>query len=298
MKEYFIWLAKLLTVFLIVFVFFAGIIGAIASMGAEKIKLASEESKGVAVVELRGIIDGSDDILKELQKHLKDDNIHGVLLQIDSPGGPVAPSQAIYSAVERFKERKPIVAVMGTVAASGGLYAALGASKIYAQPGTLTGSIGVVLQLPNFQELSERIGIEMITIKSGNLKDAGNAFRPMTPEDREFFQQTADAAHEQFVSHVIKSRDLSREAVEIFSDGRILLGSEAKELGIIDEMGDLYQAGRAVYELAGVELAADEIPNLIFKDRRFEDFRRFFGAISRAPDALLQHARLNSIIFQ
>jgi len=296
MKEYFVWLAKLVTVMLVIFLFFGVLIGMIASLGSEQIKLASEQNKGVAVVELKGIIDSSDQVLKDLQKHLNDDNIYGIILDVDSPGGTVAPSQVIYSAIERFKTKKPIVAVMGTVAASGGLYAALGASKVFAQPGTLTGSIGVVLQLPNFTELSDRFGVEMITIKSGKLKDAGNAFRPMTEEDRQFFQQTADAAHRQFVNHVVEGRGLSLEEVEEFADGRIILGSDAVRLGLVDEIGDIYQAGRAVYQLAGVELADDQMPNIIFEDQRFKELKRLLSAISKAPGAFLSHARLTSVL--
>jgi len=285
MKEYFIWLAKIITLLVIVLVFVPLLLAATmaATRATEMTGLMDDKKKVVAVVELTGMIDGSKGILKKLHKHMEDDRVEGVVLRINSPGGAVGPAQEIYSAVKKLRKRKPIVASMGAVAASGGLYAALGASKVFCQPGTLTGSIGVILQLPNFSKIVDKIGFEMVTIKSGELKDAGNSFRDMTQRERKFFQDTIDEAYEEFVQAIIDGRGLTREEVMKFADGRILLGSQAKKVKLVDEYGDIYDAARAVYELAGNPLKEDESPNLLFPDSRFSELREFLGAVLKIP---------------
>ncbi|MCB0330330.1 MAG: signal peptide peptidase SppA [Bdellovibrionales bacterium] len=279
MKAYFAWLAKFITVLVVLVIFVPLLIGSV--IGASSMMFAghlpASEPK-VAVVQISGVILESKDILEQLYTHVKDEEVIGIVLDINSPGGAVGPSQAIYSTVQKLSAQKPIVAAMGSVAASGGLYAALGAKKIYAQPGTLTGSIGVILQLPNFSKITEEYGFQMITIKSGELKDVGNSFRPMTEADRDFLQASVNKVRDGFVKAVVDGRGMESSLVESIADGRIILGSEAVEYGLADGFGTVYDAARTVYELAGKSLEEDEVPNLFYEDDQFSKFREFFGA--------------------
>lgn len=285
MKEYFIWLLKALT--LIVLVFAIGpllLVSVIAgSQQALSHRVPGDDRNRVAVVELTGMIDSSKEIVAELHRQIDNENIKGVVLRINTPGGAVAPSQDIYNAVKRLKERKPIVASMESVAASGGLYSALGASRVLCQPGTLTGSIGVIMQIPNFQEITDKLGVDVITVKSGALKDVGNSFRPMTPEEQDFLQQTVSRVHEDFILAVVEGRGIPREKVESFADGRIILGSQAKELNLVDGFGGVYDAARAVFEILGEPLDADETPELIYAEDKFSNFKKLFESITRLP---------------
>ena len=234
MKEYFVWLAKFATWIMVLF-FVVPLMLLFVGMASQK---ALDESptvgkKTVAVVELTGMITSAKDILKELYKQADNDKVKAIVLRIDSPGGAVGPSQEIYAAVKKLKEKKPIVVSMGALAASGGLYSALGASKILCSPGTLTGSIGVILEIPNFTKIAEKVGVDMITIKSGKFKDAGNSFRPMTDEDRAYLEATIATAYKDFFQAVVDARKLKPEDVTKFADGRIVLGSQAVELGLV-----------------------------------------------------------------
>ena len=279
-KDYFLWLAKFLTlVFVIFFIVPLFLIGALVATQDSLKSTKLDQDGSVAVVELDDVILDSKKIVKKLHKQIEKENVKGVVLRINSPGGAVGPSQDIYSAVKRLKEKKPIVASMSAVAASGGLYSALGASKIYAQPGTITGSIGVIVQIPNLTTIADKVGFKMVTVKSGKLKDVGNTFREMTPEEKKYLQSFVDDAHSDFVKAVSEGRDIELEKVKAFADGRIILGSRAKEIGLIDEIGDLYAAARAVHELSGDPLDEGEVPKLFYPEDPFDEFRQFFDAI-------------------
>ena len=225
----------------------------------------------------------SKEILKSLHKLVDDVSVKGVVLRIDSPGGAVGPSQEIYDAVRTLKEKKPIIASMGGVAASGGLYSALGASKTFAQSGTLTGSIGVIIQFPNLTKIANQVGFEMITVKSGKLKDVGNTFRTMTEEDMAFLQSTVDSVYEEFVAAVMTGRGIKESAVRPFADGRIITGRQALEYGLIDEIGGLYDASRAVFEVLGEPLEEGEYPELYYPEDKFDKFRKLFEAVLELP---------------
>lgn len=282
MREYFIWLAKLVTLAVTALIFMFTFVAVLAVAFSDRSSEHGPKSdKVVGVVKLNGEIGDAAEVLEDLYKYAADDSVDGIVLRIDSPGGAVGPSQEIYSAVERLKEKKPIVASMGALAASGGLYAALSASKVFAQPGTLTGSIGVIMQIPNLSKVANQLGVEMVTIKSGALKDVGNMFREMTPEEREFLQQTVMTVRKDFVEAVVKSRNLDRDAVEKFADGRVIVGSNAKQLGLVDEFGDLFAAARAVYDIKGNPLKEGEYPRLRSRDESFDSIKKLFeGAIS------------------
>jgi protease-4 len=293
MKEYFVWVAKLVTLVLVVFLIIPVVlIGSLAAVGSVVSEQIGDPKKAVAVIEMTGVIEDSKATLTELNKSIRNKHVKGIVLSINSPGGSVGPSQEIYEAVKRWKQVKPIVAVMGSVAASGGLYAALGASKVLAQPGTMTGSIGVIMQVPNFTKVANWAGVDMVTIKSGKLKDVGNQFREMTPEEQEFLQKTVADVHQQFISAVVEGRGLNREVVDKFADGRVILGSQAKELGVIDGYGDVYEGGRLVFELLGQPLKADEWPSLVFPDDTLHELRKALQSIGSLPALFSSERRL------
>jgi len=222
----------------------------------------------VAVVEMEGPIEDATDVLKALYQEAKNKDSKAIVLRVDSPGGAVAPSEEVYNAVKRLKSEKPIVVSMGSMAASGGLYSSLAASKIFCQPGTQTGSIGVIMQIPNFASVADKVGVSMVTVKSGALKDVGNQFRPMTDEEKKFLESTAAKVHNLFIQAVVEGRNLPESKVREFADGRLILGHEAKQIGLVDGFGDVYDAAREALNLAGVTLAADEMPNLHYASRK------------------------------
>ncbi len=207
----------------------------------------------VAIVELSGEIVSSETVVKELKKFREDHSVKAIVLRIESPGGGVAASQEIYEEVKKTRDHgKPVVVSMGSVAASGGYYAACGASTIVANPGTLTGSIGVISQFMRFDSLLYKIGVGVNTVKSGKLKDAGNPFREMSREDREYFQTLMNDVHHQFVSVVETERKLTHETVSQLADGRAFTGAQALKLKLVDTLGTYEDAILIAAKLAGI----------------------------------------------
>lgn len=207
----------------------------------------------VGVVEIIGPIADSKKTLKELGEFRDSERIKAVVVRIDSPGGSVGPSQEIYDGILKVREKKSVIVSMGSMAASGGFLIACAAEKIFANPGTLTGSIGVIMQVPNVKGLLKWAGVEFNTITSGKLKDASSPFRDMTPEEREYFSGMLADVHEQFVADVAKGRGLDLEAVRPYADGRVFTGRQAKEWKLVDELGGLSAAVAAAAKLAGIE---------------------------------------------
>ncbi len=279
MRDYLLWLAKILTLLVIFFVlvplFFAFCIGLTAAVAKSPVGI-SDSKHAVAVVELTGEIMSGKEVVEQIYRNADDKGVKGIVLRVDSPGGAVGPSQDVYNAVLRAKAKKPVVASMGTLAASGGLYASLGASKIFCQPGTLTGSIGVIMQLPNFTKVAEKLGVDIVTVKSGKLKDVGNAFRQMEPEERKFLEDTVHKVYEDFLNAVVTSRKIPREKALEFADGRVIVGSDAKQLGLVDEFGDVYDAARAVFEILCEPLPEGKVPELRYEDDKFKELQRLF----------------------
>jgi len=201
---------------------------------------------------------GAQDFIAEVEKATEDTSIKAVVLRINSPGGSAAASQEMYQAVLRLRAKKPVVCSMGDVAASGGYYIAAGCNKIYANPSTITGSIGVITQLMNFQELFKKIGLSEATIKSGKFKDAGNPARPLTAEERQLFQSMLMSIYYQFVDDVTSGRKeatkgkLTRARVLQLADGRVYTGVQAKANGLVDETGGLHDAIAAAGKLGGI----------------------------------------------
>jgi len=231
----------------------------------------------VAIVELEGVIIEVDDLVRELKAHRENPSIKAVVMRINSPGGVVAPTQELHDAVLRLRQAgKPVVASLGAVAASGGYYVAVACSEIYANPGTLTGSIGVIMQLANFEQLMKKVGVDYVVVKAGQFKDIGNVSRAMTPDERRVMQALLDDVHGQFIGAVATGRKLPREDVVRFADGRVFSGTQAKELRMVDALGGLEEAVLASARLAGIPSP----PSVIQPRRRFsimELLRSQFG---------------------
>jgi len=206
----------------------------------------------VALVSIEGPIIDSLDVVDEIKEHVKDHSIKAIILRIDSPGGAVGPSQEIYDEVKKASGEKHIVVSMGSIAASGGYYIASPADMIFANPGTLTGSIGVIMEIPNLEGLMTKIGVRTEVIKSGRHKDMASAFRKMEKEDRELLQGVLDNVHEQFIRAVAEGRKLSVDGIRPIADGRIFTGEQAKGLKLVDELGTLEDAIGKAAELAGI----------------------------------------------
>ncbi|OJF16690.1 MAG: hypothetical protein A6D91_09175 [Bacillaceae bacterium G1] len=195
-------------------------------------------------------------ILSQLQQAMEDDSVKAVILRINSPGGEVVASDEIYRAIKRVQEQgKPVVASMGGTAASGGYYIATAADWILANPNTLTGSIGVIFTLPNYEGVADLIGYKVNVIQSGAMKDMGNPWREMRPDEKEVFQKLVDETYGRFVDLVAKERGMPREKVLTLADGRIYTGQQAKDLGLVDELGTLDDAFAEAKRLAGLEEA-------------------------------------------
>jgi len=231
----------------------------------------------VAIVELEGVIIEVDDLVRELKAHRENPSIKAVVMRINSPGGVVAPTQELHDAVLRLRQAgKPVVASLGSVAASGGYYVAVACDQIYANPGTLTGSIGVIMQLANLEQLLKKVGVDYVVVKAGQFKDIGNVARAMTPDERRVMQALLDDVHGQFIAAVATGRKLPREDVVRFADGRIFSGTQAKELRMVDALGGLEEAVLASAKLAGIPSP----PTVIQPRRRFsimELLRSQFG---------------------
>lgn len=301
MKAYLLWLAKLLTLIVVVIVVIPVMFGVLAAIASKSISddsglKSSDKGKRVAVVELNGIIMSSRETTEQLYKQIEDPTVKGIVLRVDSPGGAVGPSQEIYSTVKKLKAKKPIVVSMGSLAASGGLYVSVGASKIFAQPGTLTGSIGVIMEIPNFTDIASKVGFSMVTIKSGHLKDVGNSFRKMTDEETEFLQSTVKLSHQDFIDAVADGRNIAIEKVMQFADGRVILGSQAKELGLVDEFGDTYDAARAVFQILGEPLAQNEEPAIFYPADKYKEFKKFLESVTNLPELLAPHFKFSYIM--
>jgi len=197
----------------------------------------------VAIIEIYGTISGSNEVIRQLKKYSKDSSIPAIVLDIDSPGGAVVPSQEIYEEVLKARKAgKKVVASLRSLGASGGYYVACSADTIVANPGTLTGSIGVIFEFPVVQELFKKIGVRFEVVKRGELKEVGTSFRSMTQEERDLLQSVIDDTYNQFVDAVKEGRGLEREKILELADGRVFTGRQAKELGLVDELGDIEDA--------------------------------------------------------
>jgi protease-4 len=208
----------------------------------------------VALVSLTGTILSSREIVSTLKTLAESPNVRAILLRIDSPGGGVAASQEIYEEVRSVRASgKPIVVSMGSIAASGGYYVSCGASRIVANPGTVTGSIGVIAEFPNFTKLMDKIGLQMNVVKSGKYKDSGSPFRPATKDDEKIFQNVVESSYSQFLDVVSSERKIPVEKLKHIADGRVFTGLQALKLGLVDTIGSFEDAIRIAAKLGGIK---------------------------------------------
>ena len=281
--------------FAVVLVGFAAIGGDVDGRWEER-TVAGRGDEKIAIVRVSGTIHGgesdpslfgvggtgADDAISQLQQAARDGDVAAVILRIDSPGGAVVASDEIAREVQRVRRRKSVVASMADLAASGGYYIASPAAKIVANPGTVTGSIGVIAVLPNLEGTASKLGIRPVVLKAGARKDVGSPFRGMTPADRALYQRLLDEAHNQFIAAVARGRRVSTERIRPLADGRPFSGVQAKANGLVDELGDLDRAYAIALDLAGVERRDSRLVEL--RARRGLSSLLPFGARSPVTD--------------
>ncbi len=217
------------------------------------VKTSEHSGEAVGVIEIEGAIADSRDILEHIRKFRENDDIKAIVVRINSPGGAVGPSQEIYREIRKTIVTKKVVASMGAIAASGGYYVACAADGIVANPGTITGSIGVIMGYTNFRKLLEKIGMVPVVIKSGPYKDTGSPTREMRDDEREILQNITSGIHEQFVTAIAEGRQMDRGKVSLVADGRIFTGEDAKANGLVDRLGNFEDALAWAGELGGID---------------------------------------------
>ena len=249
----------LITIILLIVLFFtfmAGVGSGLLLSGMDGISPGDK----VAVLKIEGVILDSQIYLESIKKIKEDDNFKAVVVRIDSPGGAVAPSQEIYEELKSLNETIPVISSIGTVGASGGYYIAVGTQKIYANPGSITGSIGVIAQFVNYGQLLDWAKVDVEVIKSGQYKDVGSPFREMNEADREYIQELIDNVYDQFRQAVSDARDIKEPELDLISDGKIFTGEQAKKLKLIDEIGSISDAISEAGKLGGL----GEEPDVIY----------------------------------
>jgi protease-4 len=221
----------------------------------------------IGVVTVEGSIITSDDILKQLRKFRKKSSVKAIVLRINSPGGTVAPAQEIYREIEKIKKKKPVVTSMETVGASAAYYIASNSDTIVCSAGTITGSIGVIMMLPEIDKVIEKIGVNVNVIKAGKYKDIGTGLRPLSGDERDILETFAREIHEQFISDVASGRKgkIDAEKLRSIADGRFFTGEKAKELGLVDSIGNFYDAVKIAADLGGIKTE----PELIYPKKKW-----------------------------
>ncbi|MBI3544845.1 MAG: signal peptide peptidase SppA [Deltaproteobacteria bacterium] len=238
-------------------------------------KLFSGRSSTIGVVEIKGVIMDSKKSVDQLDSFAEDPLIKAVIVRINSPGGSVAPSQEIYEAVRRVAKKKPVYASMSSVAASGGYYVACGAKKIYANAGTITGSIGVIMQFADASKLLQWAKVSPYAIKTGKFKDIGSPSREMREDERQLLQDMIDNVLGQFRRAVSTARSIPMDKVVEISDGRIFSGEQAKDVKLVDEVGGLNETVEAIAKEAGITGK----PHLVYAGKKRRGFERFLSDI-------------------
>ncbi len=279
----------------------------------------STEGDKIALISLQGAISSdtsssslfgeygsAESALKSLEKAIDDNSVKGVILRVNSPGGTVAMSQEIYEIIMKLRDKKPVAVSMADLAASGGYYISSAANRIYADPGTLTGSIGVIMETMNVQGLiTDKLGIKSTVIKSGKFKDTGSMYRAMTGEEKTLLQDLVNSAYNQFLNAIINGRvkrkdnydtektPLSVEDLKKYADGRVLTGEQAKKLGFVDKLGGLYVVKTDIRKMAKKKFPSisKNIPIVVYnKPTGFSEI--FMGT----TESILPHKSLKSFI--
>ena len=225
----------------------------------------------VGVIEITGVIADPKETLTQLKEFRNNEDVKAIVLRINSPGGGVGPSQEIYEEVRKTSRVKKVVASMGAIAASGGYYVASAADHVMASPGSITGSIGVIMEFANFQELFRKIGISAFVLKSGEYKDIGFPLREMTAQEKALLQAFIDSVHAQFVAAVAEARKIPKEEIQAIADGRILSGEQAKALGLLDGLGNLEDAIAMAAKLGGIKGE----PSVLYAQKRKFSFLEY-----------------------
>jgi protease IV len=248
------WFLIILAILAVVAILFTVVLVSVLGGSDERTEVVTSGSgEKIAVVDIKGVITSSDEVVRQLKKYRGMSSVKAVLLRIDSPGGGVVASQEMYEEVRKTRDAgTPVVVSMGSLAASGGYYVACGASRIVANRGTLTGSIGVIAEFLQLQELLGKIGVDVKTIKSGKLKDSGTQTRKMTEEEQKYFQALMDDVHRQFMGVVQRERHLSATETRALADGRVYTGEQAVPLGLVDTLGTYEDAVRIAAAMAGI----------------------------------------------
>lgn len=239
-------------IFAMVFVFFVIlVVFAYFTMNAfNETSLVQKKSNKahIGVITVEGVIMDSKDTIEMLQNAEEDKQLQAIILRIDSPGGAVGPTQEIYEEIQRIDKKKPIYASFGSIAASGGYYIGSATRKIWANPGTLTGSIGVIMEFMDLSKLYEFAKVSPQTVKAGRYKDAGNPSRSLTPEEKDMMDKLIAGVHKQFIGDIMKRRkDKIKGDITELAQGQIFSGESAMEVGLVDSMGSLWTAGRAIH---------------------------------------------------
>ena len=280
----------------LLFLFVACVLVATALFGDREAMLGADD--GVGIVEVKGVIIDGAETVRQLRVLKKDKRVKAVVLRVDSPGGVVGPSQEISAQVRDLAKVKKVVVSMGSVAASGGYYISAPATLIYANPGTITGSIGVLMKFSNLEGLMGKVGMKAFTIKTGKFKDVGNPARTMTAEERAMLQAVIDSTHRQFVQAVAEGRKLPVERVAAIADGRIFSGEQAKAQGLVDRLGTLQDAIEEAARLGGVkgepELIRPPKKRTPAWDLLVEGAAGQLGLLSRGEDGMSVDYRLGT----
>jgi protease-4 len=204
--------------------------------------LRYESQPKVGLIRIEGTITDYLDTVSIISEATKDESIKAVVIDVDSPGGAVGASQEIYRAIEKLREKKPVVVSMGNVAASGGYYISAPANVIYANPGTITGSIGVIIQHVDVSEILNKFGVKVNTIKSGANKDILYPTKPLLPEQKALLEKTVMDVYDQFLDAIVRYRPIKKDVLKSYADGRVFSGNEAKALGLVDKIGNIQDA--------------------------------------------------------
>jgi len=246
----------------------------------------------VAIIEVKGVILDPQPVIERLIKFRKNERVKAIVLRIDSPGGAVGPAQEIHAEVKKAQREKKILVSIGSAAASGGYYVACAADRILANPGSITGSIGVIAETLNVEELFKKLGLRTTVIKSGKHKDIGSPTRQMTEEEKKLLQEVLDNVHDQFIRAVADGRKLPVEKVRTLADGRIFTGAQAKVLGLIDELGNLEDAIAVAARMAGIKGE----PEVIYPEKK--RFSLWELLLKETIQKALQGVRENTSPFQ
>lgn len=266
-------LKRLGTLLVLIMVFFVAVFFYAYFTGGDAQVLSLLRGESVGIIQIEGAIDSSRDVVQNLKKFGESKQVKAVILRIDSPGGAVGPTQEIYEEIEKLRKKKPVIASMGGIAASGGYYIASACDRVVANPGTLTGSIGVIMELGNYEELMKKIGVKGYNIKSGENKDIGSPWTPLSPEGKAILQSLVDNVHSQFVSAVAKGRNLPEDKVRQLADGRVYSGAQAKDLGLVDVLGNMEDA----VDLAAARGGIAGTPELVYARREEKSWwEKFF----------------------